>query len=144
MLAARSASEMCLPFVPPSGRGHREGRASTDTHGPRAKGKHAAVTTGSAGHPAFPAQRAYGLYALSSVRRACWPPCATTRFHALRGTPASGCQDHAISPSGSHRSSTRIMHAATEAGHRIPHQRSVTFAKRPSQPGGMSASNHEF
>jgi hypothetical protein len=31
-------------------RGRREGRVSTDTHGPRATKKHAAVTTGSAGH----------------------------------------------------------------------------------------------
>ncbi len=51
---------------------------------------------------------------------------------------ASEYQDHAISPSGSRRSSTCMTHAATEAGHRIPRQRFVTFAKRPSDRAGCT------
>ncbi len=119
-------------------RGHREGRASTDTHGPRAKGKHAAVTTGSAGHPAFPARWAYGLYALSPVRRAFGHRHLREAELLANLILASEYQDHAISPSGSRRSSTCMTHAATEAGHRIPRQRFVTFAKRPSDRAGCT------
>ena len=51
---------------------------------------------------------------------------------------ASEYQDHAISPSSSRRSSTCMAHAATESGHHIPHQRFVTFAKRPSDRAGCA------
>lgn len=119
-------------------RGHREGRASTDTHGPRAK------------------KEARGGY--HRISRTSGLPCATglRLIRVLPGAPsflatvacakpslvadlilASEYQDHAISPSGSHRSSARLTHAATRTGHRIPHQRFVTFAKRPSRSGGM-------
>ena len=44
------------------------------THGPPATKKQAAVTTGSADHPAFPARWFYGCFVLSPVHRAFWPP----------------------------------------------------------------------
>ena len=44
------------------------------THGPPANKKQAAGTTGSADHPAFPARWFIGCFAISLVRRACWPP----------------------------------------------------------------------
>ncbi len=53
------------------------------THGPPARKMQAAGTTGATDQPAFPARWSSRLYAVSLVHRACWPPCATTRFHAL-------------------------------------------------------------
>jgi hypothetical protein len=51
------------------------GRPGADrTHGPRATRKHAAEPQVTAEHPAFPARWLYGLYVLSPVRRAFWPP----------------------------------------------------------------------
>ncbi|RTL95365.1 MAG: hypothetical protein EKK32_25870 [Bradyrhizobiaceae bacterium] len=46
--------------------------------------KQAAVTTGLAGH-ARPSPRDgwNGLYVVSLVHRACWPPCATARLRTL-------------------------------------------------------------
>src|SRR5579872_2712298 len=54
-------------------------------------------------------------------------------------TSASGCQDHAPSPSGSN--STRQLRCSV---HRIPHPTFVTIAKRPSgwaRDGGISAAD---
>src|SRR5579859_3582842 len=60
--------------------------------------------------PGLPCAMVYGLYALSSVCRAFWPPspralgvsCPSGPTSPSRGlTPASGCQDHTISPSAS-------------------------------------------
>jgi hypothetical protein len=48
-------------------------------------------------------------------------------------TPASGCQDHTSSPSAA--SNAR---QARRRVHRIPPQRPVTFAKRPSEWDGMA------
>ena len=59
---------------PSKDRGRRECRALAATHGPPADKKQAAVTTGPAEHPAFPARWVYVLYVLSLVRRAFWPP----------------------------------------------------------------------
>jgi hypothetical protein len=76
---ARSHSRgmRCPSFAatcPSKTKGRRECRALAATHGPPAEKKQAAVTTGPAEHPAFPARWAYGLYVISSVHRACWPP----------------------------------------------------------------------
>ena len=63
------------------------------THGPRAVKKHGEGTTGPAGSSGIPCAMGYGLYVLSPVRRACWPPSRESH-HLARLTPASGCQDH--------------------------------------------------
>jgi len=61
--------------------------------------KQAAVTTGSAGSTGIPRAMGYGLYALSPVSGlgSHRPPGLLTRGLI----PASGDQDHAISPSAS-------------------------------------------
>jgi hypothetical protein len=65
------------------------------THGPPADKKQAAVTTGSAAHPAFPARWVYGCFVISLVRRACWPPSLARRVSVVATLiPASGYQDH--------------------------------------------------
>jgi hypothetical protein len=71
------------------------------THGPRATKKHAAEPQVQADHPAFPAQWFYGLYVLS-------PVTGLFCHRHFRGivsrenlAPASGRQDHTISPSAS-------------------------------------------
>ena len=49
------------------------------THGPPATKKQAAVTTGSARTSGIPCAVVYGLYVLSSVRRAFLPPSPRER-----------------------------------------------------------------
>src|SRR4051812_482 len=49
--------------------------------------------------PAFPAQWFYGLYVISSVRRAVWPPSPLAKPPARNLIPASGDRDRTISPS---------------------------------------------
>jgi hypothetical protein len=126
-----------LPVASPSKRrGRREGRVSTDTHGPRAA-KSTRQNHRFSQIPAFPAQWCYGLYALSSVRRACWPPsparCASIVANLAS---ASGCQDHTTSPSARTRSSARSSHAASLSRPSHPSPRVVTIAIRPSCRGG--------
>ena len=62
-----------------------------------------------------------GLLATISARSESFVASATTRLRALRGTPASGCQDHAISPSASQPFVLRQQRV-----HRIPRSTSVT------------------
>src|SRR5450631_2923076 len=85
---------------PSKDRGRRECRALAATHGPPAEKKQAAVTTGPAEHPAFPARWVYVLYVLSLVRRAFWPP-SPARCESINANlaSASGCQDHTTSTS---------------------------------------------
>ena len=53
-------------------------------HGPPAKKMLAAGTTGSAETSRHSPRVGWnGCFAISPVRRACWPPCATTRLRAL-------------------------------------------------------------
>jgi len=113
------------------------------THGPPAERKQAAVTTGSAAHPASPARWASRLYALSSVCRL----VATVAFgdhHPQRLSASVGAPGPRDFTSASCRSSACIEHAAAPRGHRLPTSRVVTIAKRPSCRGGMAILNHEF
>ena len=55
------ASESCVSLAPTESRGRREGRVQAAPMARQQKEKLAAVTTGLAEHPAFPAQRCYGL-----------------------------------------------------------------------------------
>src|SRR4051794_10550080 len=66
---------------------------------PVRKGMHGAGTTGSAGLPGLPCATAYDLYALSSVHRACWPPCrdnALARIALDTSIGVSGPRDFAV------------------------------------------------
>ena len=54
------------------------------THGPPAEKKQAAVTTGSAEHPAFPARWCYGLYVISpGTGLSCPRRTRASQAHAL-------------------------------------------------------------
>ena len=64
-------------------------------------------------HPAFPTQWFTDYGALSPVLRACWPPSPALLLADL--TPASGCQDHTLSPSASN-----AFVKSTISVHRIP------------------------
>ena len=80
--------------------------------------------------PAFPAQWFYGLYVVSSVRRASGH---RRLMFVTRGLiSASGDRDRTISPSAKMLSSTRFKRAEHPRVHRIPLPTSVTIAIRPS------------
>src|SRR5215475_4392081 len=96
-------------------------------------------STGTTEHtPAFPAQwftaytRSPRSAGLSSLRRLSGSSPAGL-------IPASGDQDHAISPSASAALVSRYLHV-----HRIPLPTSVTIAKRPSCGNGTPPDNHIF
>jgi len=92
--------ESCVRLAPSQIRGRRECRVLAATHGPPANKKQAAVTTGSANHPAFPARRFYSLYVISlGTGLSC--PHHRASGHQRDLSPASGRQDHTISPSAS-------------------------------------------
>jgi len=120
-------------------KGRAQGRPGADrTRGPRATRKHAAEPQVRAEQPAFPAQWLYGLYALSSVHPAVWPPSSAD--HRLRTW-----HQRWDARTTRFRRPTRIvrplanLRAATPIGHRIPRPTFVTIAKRPSsrvQDGG--------
>src|SRR5215475_9344826 len=80
-------------------RGRREGRVSTDTHGPRAIKKHGEGTTGSAGHSGLPCAMVLRLIRALPRNRAFLLLSQADRSAHL--TSASGGQDHAISASAS-------------------------------------------
>jgi hypothetical protein len=71
------APESCLISRPTRPRGRRECRMLAAPASLACKRKctlRTQATTGTAETPAFPAQWFYGLYVISSVRRAFWPP----------------------------------------------------------------------
>jgi hypothetical protein len=127
------------------------------THGPPAtKNAGGSYHRSSRFNPTFPAQWCSGLYVLSPVRRACWPPSPVRR--AMRVftdlTSASGGQDHTISPSACTSHVRR-----SESVHRIPHnvrddrdtplcrERGIaridhTFLKNGSKIFGLSGVEH--
>ena len=88
---------------------------------------------GSRNDPAFPAQWFYGLYVVSSARRALWPPSLLAKRLARNLIPASGDRDRTISPYATMPSSTHVKRAGHPRVHRIPLPTSVTIAIRPSQ-----------
>jgi hypothetical protein len=67
--------------------------------------KHTVVTTGSPGHPAFPAQWFYSLFRALLGDRAFLPPSPPRSLLLRNLTPASGRQDHTTSPSATSVSS---------------------------------------
>jgi hypothetical protein len=93
--------EFCSYFPPSPNRGRRECRAAD---APAVSCAKVVVECTRAyrshrNHPTFPAQWFYGLYVLSPVLRAFWPPSPALLIANL--TPASGCQDHTTYPSAS-------------------------------------------
>jgi hypothetical protein len=117
------------------GRGRREGRVSTDTHGPRATKKHAAVTTGSAAtRPSL--RNGFTAYTYSPRGPGFLAP--VTRERSLkplaRLAPASGCQDHTTSPSAAAPfvRMTRSCTSLSRPSHPAP--RFVTIAHTPLLP----------
>jgi hypothetical protein len=118
-------------------RGRREGRVSTDTHGPRAMKKargrnhrfsriiRHSLRDGFNAYSALPGNRAFLL-----------PSHADRSAHL---TPASGCQDQTTSASMLASLVRRGQHV-----HRIPASRVVTIAIRPLHRGGMAPDNHIF
>src|SRR5690348_5887299 len=100
--------------------------------------KHAAVTTGAAGSSGIPCAMGYGLYVISPGTGLFCP--RHPRDHRLANlTPASGRQDHTISPSA-----PVAFVARARSVHRIPASRVVTIAIRPLHRGGMAGYNHIF
>jgi hypothetical protein len=88
--------------LPSKNRRAQETPGARCTRSPACKGrKHTGVvTTGSPGHPAFPARWFYGFLRALPGDRACLPPSPHGKNpHDL--TPASGRQDHTTSPSAS-------------------------------------------
>jgi hypothetical protein len=121
-------------------RGRREGRVSTDTHGPRATKKHAAVTTGSAatGIPCAMVLRLIrdlpgnGAFLLPSPAR----PLVEQLSANLAS--ASGGQDHTTSPSALVRlvlHHPRVQHPAST---------SVTVATPLCNEAGRAAVDNDF
>src|SRR5690348_17963662 len=84
------------------------------------------ATTGQPRQPAFPAQWFYGLYVISSVRRAFWPPSLS------RNVPRE--LDPSVGGSGPHDFAVRVgrTRLLRRHVHRIPPPTFVTTAKRPS------------
>ncbi len=83
--AAHQRPGLCSSSALENARGRREGRTSTEARGPPAEKMQAAGTTGPAGR-ARPSLRDgfNGCFAISPVRRACWPPFAHAAFASAR------------------------------------------------------------
>ena len=137
--------------VPPVNRGRREGRVPAAPMAPvhkKARGRNHRCRRS---HPAFPAQWFYGLYALSPGTGLVCPRHTQALNEPLAHlAPASGRQDHTISPSAtriSQEATRRFRYPSadtpyecafsapvlrTDRVHRIPLPTFVTIAKRPS------------
>jgi hypothetical protein len=87
--------------------------------------------------PAFPARWCYGLYVLSPARRACWPPSPVKSLTSL--IPASGDQDHTISPSAPMRIALAHRKRPSHPDPYVCGDR----AKRPSCGSGRAQDNHK-
>ena len=92
---------------------------------------------------AFPAQWFERLIRALSGAPGLLATIASRDHHPRNLTPASGGQDHAISPYVRAHSSARRS-ALSRHVHRIPRSTSVTIAIRPSGEGGTRGYNHDF
>jgi hypothetical protein len=104
---SRGAMRPSFSSKPPSSDEEGAGKAGCGLHPWSAcSKKHAAEPQVQPEQPAFPAQWFYGLYVISPVNRAFLPPSpARCRSIFADLAPASGRQDHTISPSASRHSS---------------------------------------
>jgi hypothetical protein len=133
ILAARFASELCLSIRPHQKRA--QGMPGEGlTHGPRATKKHAAEPQ------VKPTSGIPCTMALRLIRDLPGAPgflATVVRISSSANlASASGCQDHATSPSQRSCSSARDLRAATPIGHHIPHPTFVTIAIHPSHEAG--------
>jgi len=71
------------PAFPSRKRGHREGRVQTAPMARLQKKSRRQSPQVRAVHPAFPARWRYGLYVISSVHRALWPPSRADHLRPL-------------------------------------------------------------
>jgi hypothetical protein len=126
--AARSARVM--HHRPPSPSKEGAGNAGCWPHPRtlRAKEVHFAHAsdTGQPEHPAFPARWLYGLYVVSSVRRASWPPSPSQ--NVLRAL------DPSIGRSGPHDFAVRLRHVRLTRHRRPSHPRLTVRDDRPKRP----------
>jgi hypothetical protein len=88
--------------------------------------------------PGIPRAMVYGLYRALPGERG-FLATVICGIASTDLTPASGCQDHTISPS----ESSALVRSAISV-HRIPPPTSVTIAKRPSSGGGTKSQYSGF
>jgi len=101
-------------------RGHREGRAPADAHGPPAKRMQAAGTTGAAEITRPSLRNGFnGCFAISLVRRACWPPLRMMLTHQ-RGHQHRGVRTTRLDRACIAVRPREKAHAASTHAHRIP------------------------
>src|ERR1044071_5188683 len=93
--------------------------------------KQAAVTTGMAEQPAFPARMVYGLYELSSGTGSLAPVVRAARPSIADLTSAPGRQDHTTSPSAA---SSLVLRDRTRPPHPLLNVRDDAYAP-PIEPG---------
>jgi len=118
--------ESCVTCVPLKSKRAQGMPGEGLTHGPPAEKKQAAVTTGSAGSSGIPCAMVLRLIRDLPGEPGFLAPVA--RDHLASLTPASGCQDHTISPSAKPRSSASATRREPYV-HRIPASRSVTIGQ---------------
>ncbi len=121
--------EPCCNHVPPTIERAQGMPDAGRTHGPPAEkiagGSHHRF---SREQPAFPARWSSRLYAVSLVRRACWPPCATMLAHCA-GHQHRGVRTLRLHVHGPTVRRRARRHAAADRGHRLPTSRVVTIAR---------------
>jgi hypothetical protein len=114
------------------------------THGPPATKKQAASPQVQPRHPGIPCAMVLRLIRdLPGVPGLFATVIRAMRKHLANLTPASGCQDHTISPSAIWSVVSR-KRAQRNGVHRIPASRVVTIAIRPSISRRDGVANHEF
>ena len=131
MSLSRRISRPSFAKSPPSEqRGRRECRALASPMARPQQKKRAAVTTGLAEHPAFPARWAYDLYVISPGTGLFAPVCdnARTRCAGI-STGMPGPHDFTV-----RSSSVVAQKRLISRGHRIPASRIVTIARTPLLP----------
>src|SRR5579872_6207416 len=104
-------------------------------HGPPAEKKQAAVTTGPAGHPAFPARWAYVLYVISPVNGlSCHRHPREAKLLSANLAPASRRQDHTTSTSAKSLAPSPRRRTAAALAQGRSTSLVVTTSSRPPHP----------
>jgi|GEM_PF-4550422 hypothetical protein len=137
-------ARVVLTMDPPQTRGAGKTRHRPVPVAPVREDMHGAGTTGSAGNPGPPCAIGYGLYVLSSVHRAFWPPYQRRRMRVALKTPASGCQDHTTSPSATNRSSALPKGLQRSVAAIAPRLACRDDRDTPSARGGLGPADIKF
>jgi hypothetical protein len=98
--------------------------------------KHAVVTTGSAETPAFPARWCYGCFAISPVRRACWPPSVVGPIEPFD-------LDTSVEVSGPRDLTVRLRHVRRAHRQRPPPPCPTYRDDRPKRPSSSRQDGRE-